>query len=104
AHEAVVVGAAEQHGVAHVDRGRLAAEPGPALVDVAAMAGFAEAVGGHQPGDARPDDGDPQIRRAGARARSVGPVRTHRPKVRTAPAVPAIPPAPDARSRACGRA
>ncbi len=55
----MVVVALEQVALADVERRGLAAEPGPALVDVDRMAGFGQAQGGDEAGDPGPEDGDP---------------------------------------------
>jgi hypothetical protein len=57
----VVVVALEQVAAADVERGGLAAEPRPALVDVDLVPGGGHPVRGHQPAHARPDDGDPHF-------------------------------------------
>ena len=59
AGEQVVVVALEQVAAADVDRRRLAAEPGPALVDVWRVALLHEAVRAHESGHAGPDHRDP---------------------------------------------
>ncbi len=56
--EQVVVVALEPVPAADVDRRRLAAEPGPALVDVDLVARRRDPVRGDQAAHARPDDGD----------------------------------------------
>ncbi len=61
--EEVVVVALEPVAAADVERGGLAAEPGPPLVHVDRMAGLCEPVRGHQAGDSGSDDGDPHLSR-----------------------------------------
>ncbi len=56
--EEVVVVALEQVALADVERRGLAAEAGPALVDVDGVAGLGEAHGSDEAGDAGPQDGD----------------------------------------------
>jgi hypothetical protein len=60
--EQVVVVALEPVPAADVERRRLPAEPGPALVDVDGMAGLRQPVRRHQPRDAGSDHGDPHSR------------------------------------------
>ena len=55
----MVVVALEQVALADVERRGLAAEPGPALVDVGGVAGLRQAQGGGEAGDTGPEDGDP---------------------------------------------
>ena len=62
AREEVVVVALEQLAAADVERRRLAAEPGPALVDVADVALLREPVGGDEAGHAGAEHGDPHAR------------------------------------------
>ncbi len=59
AREQVVVVALEQVAAADVDRRGLAAEAGPALVDVDRVPLLAQPVRAHEAGDAGPDDRDP---------------------------------------------
>jgi hypothetical protein len=58
AREEVVVVALDAVAVADVERRRLAAEPGPALVDVADVALLGQPAAGDQPRDPGPDDPD----------------------------------------------
>ena len=55
----MVVVALEQVALADVERRRLAAEPGPALVDVDGVAGLRQAQGSGEAGDTGPEHGDP---------------------------------------------
>jgi hypothetical protein len=55
AREEVVVVALEQLAAADVERRRLAAKAGPALVDVAGVALLRQAIGADEAGDARPE-------------------------------------------------
>ena len=64
AREQVVVVALEQVPVADVERRRLPAQAGPALVDVARVAALGEPVRAHQAGDAGADHRDPHQRSA----------------------------------------
>src|SRR3954465_9124685 len=59
--EQVVVVALEQVAAADVDRRRLAAEAGPALVDVDRVAGLGQAHAGHGAGHAGPQDRNPHV-------------------------------------------
>jgi hypothetical protein len=62
AREEVVVVALEQGAAADVERGGLAAEPGPPLEDVADVALLREAVCADEPGHAGAEDRDPHAR------------------------------------------
>jgi hypothetical protein len=58
AGEQVVVVALQQGAAADVERGGLAADAGPALVDVAGVARLRQAVRANEAGDAGADDRD----------------------------------------------
>ena len=76
AREQVVVVALEQIAAADVERRRLAAEPRPALVDVADVTLLRQAVRADEAGDARAEHGDPHARlRTAARIRAIPPKR-----------------------------
>ena len=92
AREQVVVVALQQVALTDVDRRGLPAEPGPALVDVADVAGLREPVRAHQPGHAGPDHRDAHQRSA----RSAGRVPGSR------AAVTAVAPPSRSRLRAAG--
>ncbi len=61
--------------VAEIERRRLTAEAGPALVDVADVAILRQPVRADEAGDARPDDRDPGHARTAARMRAIPPKR-----------------------------
>ena len=60
----------------HLARGDLAAEPGPALVDVAVVPGGGEAIRRGEPRHPGADDGDPHVLRASSASAAVTSPRT----------------------------